>query len=44
MEEVGEAATDVMTGQNQDGNGQEGLRKELTQIAALCVAWLERWE
>ena len=34
-EEVGEAAKDVL-----EGNG-DGLRRELVQTAAVCLAWLE---
>lgn len=45
MEEVGEVARNILT---RDGLAKDGdtsdldLRKELSQIAALSVAWMER--
>ena len=43
MEEVGEAARALLerNGAVNDKHGGE-LRKELVQIAAVCVAWVER--
>lgn len=46
MEEVGEVAQEVLTHEGRklasDTTGSvEGLRKEITQVAAICVAWLE---
>lgn len=46
MEEVGEVAKEVLTHEGRrlarDTTGTvEGMRKELIQVAALCVAWLE---
>ena len=42
VEEIGEVARALMERSNavNDKHGAE-LRKELTQVAALCVAWLE---
>ncbi len=46
MEEVGEVAQEVLTQESRrlarDTTGSvEGLRKEITQVAAICLAWLE---
>ena len=46
MEEVGEVAQEVLTQKGRrlacDTEGsEEALRKEITQVAAICVAWLE---
>lgn len=45
IEEVGEVGRDVLAraGLATDGDTDDAaLRKELSQIAALCVAWMER--
>ncbi len=43
MEEVGEAATACMhlRGYGTSTDKPQNLRKELIQVAAVCVAWLE---
>jgi NTP pyrophosphatase (non-canonical NTP hydrolase) len=46
MEEVGEVAQEVLTQKGRrlarDAVGtEEALRAEITQVAAICVAWLE---
>jgi len=46
VEEVGEVAQEVLTQKGRrlarDTEGsEEALRKEITQVAAICVAWLE---
>lgn len=44
MEEVGEVAHAILTidGLSTDRTTDDDLRAELTQVAALCVAWMER--
>jgi len=43
VEEVGEVATDSMAleGVVQETATPKGLYKELSQVAAICVAWME---
>lgn len=40
MEEVGEAARAILGAEGWSRDGDD-LRKELVQVAAICVAWLE---
>jgi NTP pyrophosphatase (non-canonical NTP hydrolase) len=46
VEEIGEVAQEVLTQKGRraarDTEGtEEALRKEVTQVAAICIAWLE---